>query len=55
MIDRMIFAESVARALATRTPVVALETTGVTHGLPHPDGGRLGGRPDLPPGEAREV
>jgi pseudouridine-5'-phosphate glycosidase len=28
----------VARALATRTPVVALETTVVTHGLPHPDG-----------------
>ena len=31
-------AESVARALAARQPVVALETTVVTHGLPHPDG-----------------
>ena len=31
-------AEPVARALAARQPVVALETTVVTHGLPHPDG-----------------
>jgi pseudouridine-5'-phosphate glycosidase len=30
--------EPVARALAARAPVVALETTVVTHGLPHPDG-----------------
>jgi pseudouridine-5'-phosphate glycosidase len=30
--------EEVARALARHTPVVALETTVVTHGLPHPDG-----------------
>jgi pseudouridylate synthase len=38
MKDRFVFAESVARALAARRPVVALETTVVTHGLPHPDG-----------------
>jgi pseudouridine-5'-phosphate glycosidase len=30
--------EPVAQALAARGPVVALETTVVTHGLPHPDG-----------------
>jgi len=30
--------EPVARALAARGPVVALETTVVTHGLPHPEG-----------------
>jgi pseudouridine-5'-phosphate glycosidase len=30
--------EPVAQALAARAPVVALETTVVTHGLPHPDG-----------------
>jgi len=30
--------EPVARALAAREPVVALETTLVTHGLPHPEG-----------------
>jgi pseudouridine-5'-phosphate glycosidase len=30
--------DEVARALAARAPVVALETTLVTHGLPHPDG-----------------
>ncbi len=30
--------ERVARALAAREPVVALETTVVTHGLPHPEG-----------------
>ena len=30
--------EPVARALAARGPVVALETTLVTHGLPHPQG-----------------
>lgn len=30
--------EEVARALAGKAPVVALETTLVTHGLPHPDG-----------------
>jgi len=30
----------VARALAERQPVVALETTLVTHGLPHPEGVR---------------
>ncbi len=32
------FGEEVASALAARRPVVALETTVVTHGLPHPDG-----------------
>jgi pseudouridine-5'-phosphate glycosidase len=31
-------ADEVARALAGNAPVVALETTVVTHGLPHPDG-----------------
>ncbi len=31
-------AQGVARALAAHAPVVALETTVVTHGLPHPDG-----------------
>ena len=30
--------DEVARALASQAPVVALETTLVTHGLPHPDG-----------------
>jgi len=30
--------EPVAQALAARAPIVALETTVVTHGLPHPDG-----------------
>ncbi len=30
--------DEVARALATNAPVVALETTVVTHGLPHPQG-----------------
>jgi pseudouridine-5'-phosphate glycosidase len=34
------FGEEVARALAHKTPVVALETTVVTHGLPHPEGVR---------------
>lgn len=32
------FSDEVARALAANRPVVALETTVVTHGLPHPDG-----------------
>jgi pseudouridylate synthase len=32
------YGDEVARALAAGTPVVALETTVVTHGLPHPDG-----------------
>lgn len=32
------FGDEVARALAARRPVVALETTVVTHGLPHPQG-----------------
>ena len=35
---RVICSEPVAQALAARAPVVALETTVVTHGLPHPDG-----------------
>jgi pseudouridine-5'-phosphate glycosidase len=33
--------ETVERAIAARAPVVALETTLVTHGLPHPDGMRV--------------
>ena len=32
------YGDEVARALAIKAPVVALETTLVTHGLPHPDG-----------------
>ena len=32
------YGDEVARALGSKTPVVALETTVVTHGLPHPDG-----------------
>jgi pseudouridylate synthase len=38
MNDRFTVAPEVARALASNRPVVALETTVVTHGLPHPDG-----------------
>ena len=38
MNERFVLGESVARALAARRPVVALETTVVTHGLPHPQG-----------------
>lgn len=38
MSDRLLLAEEVTAALAARRPVVALETTVVTHGLPHPDG-----------------
>jgi pseudouridine-5'-phosphate glycosidase len=34
-------ADAVERALTDRVPVVALETTLVTHGLPHPDGLRV--------------
>ena len=30
--------DEVARAIAANAPIVALETTVVTHGLPHPDG-----------------
>ncbi|HEV2104367.1 MAG TPA: pseudouridine-5'-phosphate glycosidase, partial [Candidatus Eisenbacteria bacterium] len=36
--ERFRIAASVAEALAAGRPVVALETTLVTHGLPHPDG-----------------
>jgi pseudouridylate synthase len=32
------YGDEVARALAIKAPVVAFETTVVTHGLPHPDG-----------------
>jgi pseudouridylate synthase len=32
------YGDEVARALAAGTPVVGLETTVVTHGLPHPEG-----------------
>jgi pseudouridine-5'-phosphate glycosidase len=35
-----LYGDEVARALAAKEPVVALETTVVTHGLPHPDGVR---------------
>ncbi len=38
MQDLFTFAEPVARALAARRALVALETTVVTHGLPHPQG-----------------
>jgi pseudouridylate synthase len=38
MKGRIEYGEEVARALASTAPVVALETTLVTHGLPHPDG-----------------
>ncbi|MFM7107216.1 MAG: pseudouridine-5'-phosphate glycosidase [Planctomycetaceae bacterium] len=38
MTDRIRIAPSVAAALDRRAPVVALETTLVTHGLPQPDG-----------------
>ncbi|MFM9023772.1 MAG: pseudouridine-5'-phosphate glycosidase [Planctomycetaceae bacterium] len=38
MSDRLRIAPAVAAALARRAPVVALETTVVTHGLPQPDG-----------------
>jgi pseudouridylate synthase len=36
--ERCKYGDEVARALASKAPVVALETTVVTHGLPHPDG-----------------
>jgi pseudouridine-5'-phosphate glycosidase len=36
--DRFKYSDEVARALASKAPVVALETTLVTHGLPHPEG-----------------
>jgi pseudouridine-5'-phosphate glycosidase len=36
--ERVEYGDEVARALAGNSPVVALETTVVTHGLPHPDG-----------------
>jgi pseudouridylate synthase len=38
MKGRFEYGDEVARALAASTPVVALETTLVTHGLPQPDG-----------------
>lgn len=38
MTERIRIAPSIAAALARRAPVVALETTLVTHGLPQPDG-----------------
>lgn len=38
MNERFVVHAEVARALASRQPVVALETTVVTHGLPHPEG-----------------
>jgi len=39
--ELFVVAEPVARALASGRPVVALETTVVTHGLPHPEGVKL--------------
>jgi pseudouridine-5'-phosphate glycosidase len=36
--QQCLYSDDVARALAGKAPVVALETTVVTHGLPHPDG-----------------
>jgi pseudouridine-5'-phosphate glycosidase len=38
MSGRIVVAEEIAAALGAGRPVVALETTLVTHGLPHPDG-----------------
>ncbi len=38
---KLVVSEEVAAALAKRRPVVALETTLVTHGLPQPDGVRV--------------
>ena len=38
MTARCEYGDEVAHALSIRAPVVALETTVVTHGLPHPDG-----------------
>ena len=38
MNERLVLSEEVAQALRRRKPVVALETTLVTHGLPHPQG-----------------
>jgi pseudouridine-5'-phosphate glycosidase len=37
-VSRFVVAPEVAAAVAAGEPVVALETTVVTHGLPHPDG-----------------
>jgi pseudouridine-5'-phosphate glycosidase len=41
MTDPIVVSDSVADALRTGRPVVALETTLVTHGLPRPDGLRV--------------
>ena len=38
MSGALVIAPEVRRALAEGRPVVALETTLVTHGFPHPDG-----------------
>ena len=38
MNERLVLSEEVAQALRRHKPVVALETTLVTHGLPHPQG-----------------
>jgi len=38
MTEYLVLSEEVRRALRRRKPVVALETTLVTHGLPHPQG-----------------
>ena len=34
--DYLVVAEEVAQALKTRTPVVALESTIISHGMPYP-------------------
>ncbi len=42
MVPRFLISDAVATALTERRPVVALETTLVTHGLPHPEGVEAG-------------
>ena len=39
--SEQVISDEVATAIAERRPVVALETTLVTHGLPQPDGVRV--------------
>ena len=41
MMPRIVIAEAVAAALAAGRGVVALETSVVTHGFPHPEGLRV--------------
>ena len=35
--DRLVVSEEVAAALSSRGPVVALESTIITHGMPYPE------------------